>query len=170
MKIGGVEAKKSGPLPPLVLKGGRAEELVFYAEPVHDLEEFNVLCPKPDVSKFGMFGAGGNWEANPADPRYIDAIEHWYKLRWAYIVIKSLTPSKIEWSKVELRKPETWLQYKHELADVLSYNEYGLLIGLINEANALDAEKLEENRATFFQKLAKRDPAPNGQSGEAVST
>jgi len=166
--VGGIVAKRGGVLPPLVLKR-EDDELVFRAQPVHDLDEFEALCPAPDFKKFGVLTPQG-WQPDPEAPEYLDLLKTYRKRRWAYIVIKTLEPSNIEWEKVKLKDHTTWLDYYEELAAVLSYNELGHVMALIEEANALDQEKLEENRQSFFRKLAERQTLPNGQNGDQASS
>ena len=148
--VGDTPATKGGVLPPLVLTAGREYPLAFYAQPVHNFDEFEAMVKRPDPSKFGYYDKSG-WVADTKAPAYIDQLHEYSRLRWAYTILKSLEPSKIGWDKVNLSDPKTWKYVHDEIKEILSYNEIGLLIGLIEEANSLDSDKLDQNRQTFFQ-------------------
>ena len=175
MKIGGVEASSSWEPDPLILERGRDEKgnkvfLVFRARGLRDLDQFKAMCPKPE-NKSGMLTKDG-WVLDPEGPEYLDQLRQWQKLKMAYIFIKTLEPSNIEWQKVQFGNPRTWLQYEDELKSILSYVEMSHLIELVEQANALNSAKLEENRQTFFQMRDQRlqQLKPDGQSGDPAST
>lgn len=166
MKIGGQEAKKGGLFGPLTFKRDDETFYPFFATPVHNLDEFNRLCPVPEVTS-GMFTPTG-WVKDPESPAHKAALANRGEIRWAYICVKSLEPSNIEWDTVVLDDPSTWINYEDDLLSVLSYLEFAKVQGLIEEANALDEAKLEENTASFFRQMAAKNaeqppenPSPN---------
>lgn len=155
MRVNGVEAKRRGVLPPIVFPRDDGEFLAFYVQPVYDLDEFDILCPEPDPKKYGMLTKDG-WVTDYEAPALLDELKRHRMKRWEYIVIKSLEPSNITWDKVDPKNPKTWHHHEAELRGVMSYSEFGQLMGLIDEANSLNKKRLEENRETFFRKLAER--------------
>lgn len=168
MRIGGEDVTRRGQLDPLVFERDNGQLIAFIIKPVYDLDEFEALCPEPDPSKFGALTPKG-WAPDPEAPELLDLRRLYNKRRWAYLVIKSLEPSNIEWEKVKLSDPQTWQFWEEELRAVLSYTEYGVLMRLIDQANTLDAGKLEENRQTFFQRRrALLDSLTTGQNGEVA--
>lgn len=150
MKVNGVSADKSSALfGPLVFKRGE-EFLAFYAQPVWDLDEFRASCPEPE-NTYTRFTKNGK-EADPNAPAYQEALTEYYRKRWGYVVLKSLEPSNIEWEGVSLSDPGTWGEVERELKSNLALYEFAKLMQLVDEANAIDDDKLEENAETFFQR------------------
>lgn len=167
MKIDGVSTTRDITYGPLVFRRGPDKFLAFTAKPCWDLDEFNQLCPYPETRYF-VFTKGGKQPDNE-HPSFKEEVDRYIMKRWGYVVFKTLEPSKIEFENVDLSKPDTLLNVVPELKKALSIYEWKLLSGLIDEANALDAAKLEENQKSFFQLLEART-APTGQSGEAESS
>jgi len=156
MKIGGVAANKSkaifpAPDKPLTFRRGN-DYLAFFAQPVWDFDEFSALCPLPENTHY-RFEKGGKVK-DPDAPAYREALKDYARKRWGYLVLKSLEPSRIEWNTVDPDDPETWGNVEHDLRSILSHYEVAALLHLVDEANALDAEKLEDNAKSFFQSRA----------------
>lgn len=153
MKVGGIQATKEqalyGPLCFKRMQGEKEVFLTFYARPVWDFDEFRALVPKPENS-YGAYVKGG-WQTDDNHPAYLDELNQYVKLRSWYITLKSLEPSQIEWEKVRPNDPKTWKHIDDEISGLLSVFEAIELRNLVNEANALDDSKLEENRQTFFR-------------------
>lgn len=168
MKVDGVDTSKDFVYGPLVFKRGDKKFLAFTAKPCWDLEEFNALCPYPKNLSV-MFAKGGK-TTDPDCPVYRDALETYFQRRWGYVVMKTLEPSNITWEEVDKDDPTTWVNVVPELKKAVSVYEWGLLSGLINEANSLDADKLEENQKSFFQLQAEALTSPSGPSGVPASS
>jgi len=168
MKVNGVSTDKSeaifGPLP---FKRGK-KFLAFYAQPVWDLDEFNALCPPPE-NEFYRFTKNGK-EKDPEAPGYLDLIGRYSRKRWGYVVLKSLEPSKIEWDNVSLKDPNTWDKVEEELRKELGLYEFAKVMTLVDEANAIDEEKLEENAQSFFQLMLEEVTSESSQQEEAENT
>ena len=172
MKIGGKEVKSSWEPDPIVFSRGRDENgapilLAFKARGIRNYDEFDELCPMPSP-KTGYLTKDG-WQTDDKSPRYRDELKQWREKRFAYYVIKSLEPSGIEWDRVRLTTPETWKYYDEELRGVLNEIELAKVHNLIDEANSLNAAKLEENRQTFFQQQ-EESGTTLGPPSEAAST
>ena len=149
MKIGGISTEKSAALfGPLTFKRGD-KFLAFYAQPVWGMEEFNVQCPPPE-NKWTRFTKRGK-EKDPDAPAYQELLGKYSLKRWGYVVLKSLEPSKIEWDGVSLDDPDTWDKVEEELKANLAVYEFAKVMELVDEANAIDQQKLEENAKSFFQ-------------------
>jgi len=168
MQVGGIEATKEAIFGPLPFKRGK-DILAFFAQPVWDMDEFNVLCPPP-VNRNYRFTKGGK-ELDPDAPVYKEALAAYGRKRWGYIVMKSLEPSNIKWNKVKADDPETWLNVEEELRETLAHFEFSKLMELVHEANALDEEKLAENAKLFFQRTAQQaDPSENSPDSEVANS
>jgi hypothetical protein len=164
MRINGVSADKDAaifPAPgkPLTFKRGQ-NFLAFYAQPVWDMDEFNALCPLPENKNF-RFEKGGKVK-DPDAPAWRETLSEYSRKRWGYVVLKSLEPSNIEWDGVSLDDPSTWLTVEEELKKHLAVYEFAKVMELVDEANAIDAAKLEENAESFFQQsLRAEDTSEN---------
>lgn len=169
--VGGVAATRGDVLPPLVFTSGRPKPLAFFVKGVHTFEEFYGLVAEPKPAQ-GVFTKEHGWVPDEKSPAYIDQLREYHRLKWAYTVIKSLEPSEIVWDLVNPADTKTWKHVHKEVRDTLSDTEFILLMNKIEEANTLDAEKLEENRETFFREreAAQRALAGASQNTEAAST
>lgn len=168
MKVNGVSTDKSKAIfGPLTFKRGD-QFLAFYAQPVWTLDEFEALCPPP-VNEYYRFTKNGK-EKDPDAPAYRDMISIYSRKRWGYVVLKSLEPSKIEWDKVSLDDPNTWKDVEQELRAELGLYEFAKVMTLVDEANAIDAAKLEENAQSFFQLMSAEDTSKSSQPVEAESS
>lgn len=155
MKVNGVNAKSAWEPEPLVFSRGTDENgepifIVIRAKGIKNFKEFNTLCPEPE-NKSGYLTKDG-WQTDPEAPAYLAELEQWRLMRSCWIIIKTLEPSNIEWEKVKLAKPKTWVYADEELEEAFNFAEYNRIKMLIQEANSLNADKLEENRQTFFQR------------------
>jgi hypothetical protein len=171
MKVGGVKAERRGELPPLCFAREDDQFLVFTAKPVYNWDEFDAICPEPDPKQFGVMTKEG-WQVDSEAPGYLDQLRIYEKRRAAYMFIKTIEPSNIEWDKVKINDPETWKFYREELvgeSGCLSENEFGHLSNLVTEANTLSYAKLEANRETFFQKRAAQ-ASQNSQNTDQENT
>lgn len=167
MKVGGVANDRNVVFGPLTFKRGEGRYLAFLAQPVWSLDEFQALCPVP-VNRNYVFTKEGK-QLDPESPAFRDDLATYYRKRWAWTVLKSLEPSNIEWDTVKANDPDTWLGIEAELKANLSIYEFAAVMKLIDEANALDADKLEENAKTFFQ-IQAQHTAQNTQPTEAVNS
>ena len=173
MKIGGVEVK--GPNEEVLVLPRLGEDSVIKAVAVTDMAPFEALCPEPKAP--GIRTKDG-FRPNEDDPSYQQMVARRNDLRIAYLVIKALEPSNIEWVKVNLDDPGTWLEWQAELASAgLSTVEVDRVVMCAMQANSLDEEKLKAAREVFLRSRAEelnessgRDSAPGSTpSGTPVS-
>lgn len=161
MKIAGREIKGPNRVT-LVLPREGGEDIVLFAQAVLDWDEFDEKCPEPKPpvvrTKDGV---------NPdfSDLGYkAQAIDHGIK-RMAYLTLKSLEPSNIEWETVNMDKPSTWTNYNKELRDAgFSVVEIQRIGAAVMQANALDEEKLEAARQVFLRGRAAEQESISGPS------
>jgi len=174
MKIRGV--KVSGPAKEyLVLPRPGQENIVFIAEAIMDMDEFERLVPDPKPKT--RLEKGG-WKEVFDDPQYLESIKKRAELRFAYMIIKSLGPSEIEWETVKEDQPSTWLGWKDEMLKAgFNQTEINRITNCVAAANCLDEAKLEAARESFLRGLEKAsaksigpitDPQ-NTPSGEPVN-
>jgi len=155
MKIGGIDPKLLPPEQVLVLPRGDSE-IVLKARGLPDMDEFSKFCPDPKPPV--MLTRQGQ-KANLNDVGYQQREAEQAKRRWAYIVVKSLEPSQIEWDTVKLDDPATWANWDADLkAAGFTATERNRVFALCLEANSLDERKIQRAREVF---LAGRPEAPS---------
>ena len=148
MKIGGIDPKTLPTEEVLVLPRGD-QMVVFRARGVSDLEEFEKLCPEPTPP--GKLTKDG-YVPDMADPDYQSVRAEYQKRRTAYIVVRSLEPSQIEWDTVQLANPATWANWDMDLKNNgFSQMACNRVLELVLEANCLDDAKLKKAREVFLQ-------------------
>lgn len=169
MKIGGVEV--NGPANEvLVLPRATSQDIVFTCQAVLDMSQFEAMCPEPKAKAILMAGKR-NFEPNLKDPTYIQQCADHASKRFAFIALKSLEPSNIEWDSVSLDKLETWESWEKELQSAgLSTIEVNRVIVAVMRANSLDEDMLEKARASFLRGLEEEQVASSGPSTEPENT
>lgn len=135
-----------------------------------DMELFHKLCPEPKAPAV-MRRGDTNFSPNLEDKSYLVRLEEHGQKRFAYICIKSLEPSDIEWEVVQLEKPNTWTQWVEELSNAgLSSVELQRVQSCVLQANALDEGKLKEARELFLRGMGKESKPSSGPSTGQEST
>lgn len=168
MRINGVEVK--GPAEEvLVLPRPTAEDLVFRAIAVNDMSEFENRCPLPKPK--AKLVAGGEWKKALDDPDYKQALVDHGNLRFAWMMLKSLEPSNIEWDTVKMDSPSTWTNWQQDFKNAgLSSTEIDHVANCVASANALNEQKLEAARANFLAGLARASEKSSSQNSEPETT
>jgi hypothetical protein len=147
MKIGGVQVSKCEEL--LVLPRGNGDDIPFRAKAVAINEEFDSLVPMPVAP---MIQTKEGKSRDYSDAEYKKAVARRSEQRFAFLCIKSLEPSEIEWETVDLEKPATWVKWSDELmAAGISETECNRIVGIVMIANSLDEDKIEEARKAFLR-------------------
>ena len=131
----------------LVLPRGPNQQVVLKARAIPDFEEFDKLCPPPKPPGRLVKNV---WEPNEKDPTYQDVLREYNRRRIAYMVVKSLEPSNIEWDTVKMESPSTWVNWEAEFKKSFSQIEINRVVQLVFDANCLNEEKLELARRSFL--------------------
>jgi hypothetical protein len=161
MKIGGRTVE--GPQEEILVLPRGDSPIVIRARAVSDLDEFEKICPEPKPP--GKLTKDG-WAPNTNDPSYRQLIAMHSDRRMAYLIIRSLEPSGIEWDTVKIEDPRTWLNYVTDFRNAgLATVEINRIIQLVMSANLLDETKLEEARKVF---LLGQQPVPEQYSGQPI--
>lgn len=163
MKIAGVDPKTLSPEYTLVLPRGE-DAIVFKACGLSDFEEFHKFVPEPippkKMTRDGLI-------ADTNNPNYKNDMEIYAKRRLAYMIVKSLEPSGIEWETVNPDDPGSWTNWEQDFKNAgFTLIEIGRITGLVLEANCLDEAKLKQAREVFL-----RGPLPEsgGTSGLTIA-
>lgn len=151
----------------------------FYAQPVWSYAPFHAAYPKPEPP-VSAFGKGGKKKHDDKNPLYLEAMGKYGLAYWGFMALTSLKPSNLDFSDqgIDEDDPETWhkveaaMRYDAETnPDGLSFYEFQQVMDLINEANGLDAAKLETNLESFLAEVARLEkPGEAIQNGEVENT
>lgn len=176
MKINGKQFSNDNAIfGPVVIKRGD-DEFAFFAQPVWNYIEFDAICPRPTAPVTGWNPSSGKKEADPKSPVYKEAMQKYGRQRWGYHILKSLEPSKLDLSEhgVNIDDPDSLVNVEEALQYNKEKNPNGLgeyefleVMRLVDEANCLDAEKLEENKQSFLDRRAAL--ASNSASGKPAT-
>lgn len=166
MKIGGIEVTTCEEV--LVLPRREGPDIPFRAVAVSINEEFDKLAPEPIAP---MVLKKGGKQPDYTDTAYIQACTLRRRQHFAFMCIKSLEPSNIEWGKVDPKQPSTWMQWEDELKIAgLSEVEVQRVQGAVMVANALDEAKIEQARKDFLRGQQVQSGESSGQETEPPST
>lgn len=159
MKIGGREVN-SVAQEVVVLTRANGGDIPITAQAVLDMSPFEAMCPVPVPKQ--MLVKGG-FKANTNDPGYSAMLRKHGDLRFAYIAIKSLEPSQIEWTTVSIDDPSTWENWEKELREDAKFSsvEVNRIVLCIMQANSLDERKLKVARENFLHGLEATSPLKN---------
>jgi hypothetical protein len=148
MRIAGIDVK--GPNESLLVLPRGDDMIPFRARAILDFTEFNELCPEPKPPMKTV--KGGKRVEDREDPNYQVSVTEHERRKLAWVAIKSLEPSEIEWETVDMQKPGTWVNYQEELKGAgFSPIEINRITDLILEVNCLDESKLKWAREVFVQ-------------------
>lgn len=154
----------------VIPRGGKKKDIVFKAQAVMDLEDFNKLCPPP--SPPAKVGKNGKKEYNVKDPGYLKSMQGWAEKQTAWIVIQSLKATEgLTWDTVDESNHRTWMNYQTELKSAgFNHFETQRIINGVFAANCLNEARVEEARNAFL--LGQEEPASDtsGPSTEQDST
>lgn len=167
MKIAGREINGPNRVT-LVLPREDGEDIPIIAQAIIDMEEMDkyIDAPKPPAIQ-----KKGGVEYNFSDRGYLDQLAQYNIKKMAWIVLKSLEPSEIEWDNVDMENPSTWVGYQKELkAAGFSDIEVNRICNACMQANALDERKLEAARQSFLRGQAEAEKSTNGPSTPAVTS
>lgn len=167
MKIAGVDPKTLTPEYTLVLPRGE-DVLVFKACGIQDFDEFHKFVPEPippkKMTREGLI-------ADTNNPDYKNDMDIYAKRRLAYMVVKSLEPSGIEWEKVDPEDAGSWTHWEEDFKSAgFTQIEIGRITGLVLESNCLDEAKLKQAREVFLRGPQPESDATSGPTTAPVNT
>jgi len=146
-------------------------DLVITARAVLSMEDFDRYVRQPKAKRAFVKGKGNVLLTE--DPGFVKEMETYGEKRFAFMAIKSLEPSEIEWQTVKLEEPATWVNWTKELSDAgLSEFEVQRIVVCVMQANSLDEAKLKEARAAFLRGLeeaAEKSSGPDTEQGNTPS-
>ena len=169
MKIAGVDPSTLSNEHILVLpRDDGKSQIVFRACGVPDWDEFDKLCPEPQPP--GKLTKDG-FVPDDQESGYLAILANYHKQRLAWLIVKSLEPSDIEWDTVKLDNPSTWNRWESDLKKAgFSQTECGRVRNLVFKANSLSEEYLEEAREVFLRGQRERSSESSGPTIEPKNT
>jgi len=166
MKIGGVQVTE--PVDEYLVLSRGTNKLVFIAKSLKDWKEFNESCPRPQAPV--RFTKDGKVEETD-NKSYQDVLKIYFDRHLAYMVIRSLEPSNIEWDTVDPANPKTWLNWLNDFKNAgLTETECNHVINFVSDVNTLSEKKLKESRESFLLGQALVQAASSGLRTEPEST
>ena len=166
MKIGGITV--TPPSEKFLVLEREGGDIIFRALAVPDFDEFEAQCPEPTAPKRMV---KGSWEIDTDNKPYREAVAQYTERKLAYLAIRTLEPSEIEWETVDINKPSTWRNWREDLHKAGVTNvELNHLMNLVWEANALDEEKLKAARESFALGRQVVPSEPSSQNSEPQSS
>lgn len=147
MRIGGIEV--NGPPEGLLVLERPGLMIPIKTQAVMDFDDFEALCPEP---KPPVKTTKNGTVPNHLDKGYIQQKVQHAKQKSAWIMLKTLEPSKIEWTSIDMQKPNTWCNWTSDLKKAgFGVFEINRIVALVEETNALDEGKLKWAREVFVQ-------------------
>lgn len=147
MKIGGVPV--TPPSEEILVLPREPESIVFRAVAVPDMDEFSKLCPPPKPP--GVYTKDG-WVPQENDEDYLKLRANYEMQQLAWLVLRTLEPSEIEWQTVDMANPATWKNWQKELREAgLTSVEVNKVVQLVMNANMLNEDKLAKAREVFLR-------------------
>lgn len=166
MRIGGVEV--NGPNEEILVLPRLQGDIVIRARSVTDWGPFNAAFQSP---KAPTKLVKGGFQEDKTSPRYREQMQQYESAWYAYLAVKSLEPSEIEWSEVSLDDPSTWTKWEAELlAAGLSVQEVNRIAVCVLQANSLDEMKLKQAREVFLRGQGVETPESSGPHTEPGTT
>lgn len=144
-------------------------QIVLTARAIADMDEFNNTMPLPTAPK--IFRKGKGWSYHTEDKNYVAEMSRYGECKLAWMVLKSLEPSEIEWDTVDMNKPGTWKNWETDLKDNgFTQHECNLVLGLVLQANQLSEAKLEQARELFVLGQEEDTDESSSQNTEQANT
>ena len=169
MKIQGQEVTAPPIEEIVVIPRGGDKDIVFKAKMIDSYENFDLICPVPVIPS--RMEKGGQIRSFPNDKDYLKALDDWAINRAHWMFLTSLEPTEIEWTTVDMSKPDTWTNYEKELTDAgFSQVELMRVMQIIQDANGLNQSKIDEATARFLATKQEQPESGDSPTGEQNST
>ena len=168
--------KALGPKPEYIVIPRGDDNIVFIAKPILDYSGFEAICPRPVPP--GILFPDGRKGQDLESPEFRAKLQDYITLRTDWYIINALrdTP-EMEWESVDYSSPDSWKNWRTELAEFLTEREVNSLLDGVATANGLNQEKIEAAKERFLVGMANQhkelsSPATDEKttpSGEPVS-
>jgi len=148
MKIQGIDLNTPR-VETLVIPRGETN-IVFKAQAVLDLNDFDKICPTPEAPERHF--PGGKTGLALDDPQYLKEMDEWSTRKWYWTCLKSLEATEnLEWDSVDMSDPSTYENFEEELTKAgFSQLEKQRIVQLIITACGLNQTKIDEATESFL--------------------
>lgn len=160
----------------IAIPRGNDDDIILIAGAVLDHSRFDKLCPLP---KPRMKKVAGEDIPDFKDKNYNVAVMKYSEKKTAWLILTALKATEgLEWEKVDLDDPSTWLLFRQELTESgFSDIEINRIINGALAVQGLDEAKIEAARDRFLlqeqvrlsELSSLKDEKSNTQSGEPVN-
>jgi len=153
VKINGKVIEKAPP--EVIVIPRQTGDIVFKAQAILDYTDFDAACPLPKAPTIHRPGQETP-VLNPEDPKYKEKLLDWAEKKTDWMVLKSLLATDgLEWSTVDMSKPDTWSNYKKEMA-TSGFSEYEInrIMDKVFSACGLSTTKIDIATQNFLASQA----------------
>lgn len=146
-------------------------DIIFHFVAVVDDSEFEKQFPVPEPPKIWKVKEQLHFY-NYDDPGYKARSLDRARIKNAWVFLKSIEPSNIEWDTVKADDPTTWTEWDKDLKRAgFSINEVNAIFDHFSKANVVTDSMLNEARDRFLASREKERLLPlSSQDSEKVST
>lgn len=155
MKVGGIQIL--GPKKVTVVLPRPEGDIPFHFIGVSDGEEFDKMFPEPQPPvTFNVKLQASIKQFN--DPKYLERQGQWVQAKTAWFFLKSIEPSNIEWTTVNLSDPETFANWQADFKNAgFNQAEVNRIYSGFEETNMVSEELMRQARERF---LASQEAIP----------
>lgn len=167
MKLNGQSILPPQPIR-IVIPREVGDPILLYAGPVLNFDKFRELVPMPKAPLVMRPGKGSyhDYESQV----YKDREKRYGEQKMNYLIIKSLAYTEgLEWETVNLQDPETWDNYRTEMALVFTESEIDHITVKVMEANFPTEERQREALERFTARQAAEESS-SSQTEEQTTT
>ncbi len=147
----------------------------FRFRPLKSTENFETVMKRPEPPRMKV--PGGGEFANVEARGFKNAVKDWAEKKLDWEFLKCISPTEgLEWTLVDMERPETWKKWRDDLETIFSSSEVDRIFAGFLEVQYITEDVMEKARATFLigtqvepDKLQPlTDEVLNTQSGEPV--
>lgn len=149
----------------LPVAGNDAVEFTF--RPLRSDENYEKISPRPKPPK--RVKPGGVETLDYNDGRFKSQIDAWHaaKMDWEFLTSISATVG-LEWSTVDILKPETWSGWKAELTKLFPDSHVARIYQGFIDAQYITEDMMEKARQLFLQRTLELSQEPPSDPSQEV--
>jgi len=153
MKVNGKDPKAIGPRESVVVIPVGGSTFTFKARMVN-VEKFGDILKAPEPPE--SIGKEGTTFKDYENAKYLEDAMKWATYQTDWWILESLKATEdLVWDTVDMSDPETFGNWKTELEEAqFSQTEIVAIINIVNEANGMSQERLEEATQSFLAEEA----------------
>lgn len=155
MKVGGIQIL--GPKKVTVVLPRPEGDVPFHFVGVTDGEEFDQMYPEPEPPTQFNVKLQSNIKLF-SDQKFLERQADWVRAKTAWFFLKAISPSNIEWTTVDMSKPETFVNWQQDFRKAgFNQAEINRIYNGFEETNMVTEELMKQARERF---LASQEAIP----------